>query len=113
MLLRHLDVPDEIYCKMTEYIGTDNTAEVYEFILDGNLDSIQLNFVEQATEYHQPEFPEVGSPVDPPLIVWNVPFLLTKKAPLSISTAIPMTSPLEPLEPLYVPTILSFFSTLF
>jgi len=45
MLLRHLDVPDEIYCKMIEYIGTDNTEEVYEFILD-----VLISYVDIHTE---------------------------------------------------------------
>ena len=35
----------------------------YEFILDGNLDSIQLNFVEQATHV---EVPEIASPLTSP-----------------------------------------------
>ena len=28
MLLRHLDIPDEIYYKMVEYVETDDTKEI-------------------------------------------------------------------------------------
>ena len=34
MLIRHLDIPDEIYCKMVEYIETEDTTEICEFILE-------------------------------------------------------------------------------
>jgi len=34
MLFRHLDIPDEIYYKMVEYIETEDTNEICEFILD-------------------------------------------------------------------------------
>jgi hypothetical protein len=34
MLLRYIDIPKEIYYKMIEYLGTDEPAEVNEFILD-------------------------------------------------------------------------------
>ena len=34
MLIRYIDIPKEIYYKMIEYIGTDEPAEVNEFILD-------------------------------------------------------------------------------
>ena len=34
MLIRHLDIPEDIYCKMIEYLGTDEQQEMIDFILD-------------------------------------------------------------------------------
>ena len=34
MLIRHLDIPEDIYCKMIEYLDTDEQREVHDFILD-------------------------------------------------------------------------------
>tara|TARA_Y100000782_G_C10061547_1_gene213901 strand:- start:170 stop:349 length:180 start_codon:yes stop_codon:yes gene_type:complete len=43
MLLRHLDIPNEIYYKMVEYVGTDDTKEIYEFILDVLISYIDIH----------------------------------------------------------------------
>jgi len=43
MLLRHLDIPNEIYYKMIEYVGTDDTKEIYEFILDVLISYIDIH----------------------------------------------------------------------
>ena len=43
MLLRHLDIPNEVYCKMVEYVGTDDTKEIYEFILDVLISYIDIH----------------------------------------------------------------------
>ncbi len=45
MLIRHLDIPDEIYCKLVEYIETDDTTEICEFILD-----VLISYVDIHTE---------------------------------------------------------------
>ena len=45
MLLRHLDIPDEIYYKMVEYVETDDTKEIHEFILD-----VLISYVDIHTE---------------------------------------------------------------
>ena len=34
MLIRYINIPEEIYSKMIEYIETDNHEEVNDFILD-------------------------------------------------------------------------------
>ena len=34
MLIRHLDIPEDIYCKMIEYLDKDEQREVHDFILD-------------------------------------------------------------------------------
>ena len=34
MLLRHVNIPKEIYYKMVEYLGTDEPTEINDFILD-------------------------------------------------------------------------------
>ena len=34
MLIRHLDIPEDIYWKMIEYLDTDEQREVHDFILD-------------------------------------------------------------------------------
>ena len=45
MLFRHLDIPDEVYCKMVEYIETDDVNEVCDFILD-----VLISYVDIHTE---------------------------------------------------------------
>ena len=34
MLIRHLDIPEDMFCKMIEYLGTDEQQEIIDFILD-------------------------------------------------------------------------------
>ena len=34
MLIRHLDIPEDMFCKMIEYLGTDEQQEMIDFILD-------------------------------------------------------------------------------
>tara|TARA_Y100000034_G_C6882261_1_gene404447 strand:+ start:1854 stop:2027 length:174 start_codon:yes stop_codon:yes gene_type:complete len=34
MLIRHLDMPEDLYYKMIEYLDTDEQREVHDFILD-------------------------------------------------------------------------------
>ena len=34
MLIRHLDIPEYLFCKMIEYLGTDEQQEIIDFILD-------------------------------------------------------------------------------
>ena len=34
MLIRHLDIPEDLFCKMIEYLGTDEQQEIIDFILD-------------------------------------------------------------------------------
>ena len=33
MLIRHLDIPEDMFCKMIEYLGTDEQQEMIDFIL--------------------------------------------------------------------------------
>ena len=41
-------MPDEVYCKMVEYIGTDNHEEVNEFILD-----VLISYIDIHTELEE------------------------------------------------------------
>ena len=34
MLIRHLDIPEDMFCKMIEYLGTDEQQEIIDFILE-------------------------------------------------------------------------------
>ena len=54
MLFRHLDIPDEIYCKILEYIETEDTADICEFILE-----VLISYIEIHTEIEN-DLLEVG-----------------------------------------------------
>lgn len=34
MLIRYINIPEEIYCKMIDYIETEEPEEINDFILD-------------------------------------------------------------------------------
>ncbi len=34
MLIRRLNIPDDLFCKMIEYLETDDEEEMNDFILD-------------------------------------------------------------------------------
>ena len=50
MLIRHLDIPEDIYCKMIEYLGTDEQQEMIDFILDILESYIDIQ-IEMKTEF--------------------------------------------------------------
>jgi len=50
VLIRHLDIPEDIYCKMIEYLGTDEQQEMIDFILDILESYIDIQ-IEMKTEF--------------------------------------------------------------
>ena len=58
MLIRHLDIPEDLFCKMIEYLGTDEQQEIIDFILDvlESYVDIQIDLKSEFLENKEYEF---------------------------------------------------------